>query len=760
MKRIKNILSGICLLALLGIVLLGAITKAQTQNDDFIDAIENQDRQGLEDVQDSLEFVQFNSCASMESVLWNFLEQFEEADRYGPYRYLGIEEDMVMMAEPEAAMDMAKSSVPTVAWSAADGVSNETIQSSHSDYSTTNNQKAQVDEPEIIKTNGDEIFYYNRQEQKIYIIESPLDKATSTINLSDTKILTEVNLPQRLYNPQLFVTEDRLVVLASRNVNLARRDWVLDRWSRTSVAIYDISNPSDVHLLKFTDLDGRYNNSRMIDNKLYVLSQLDINRWNLKNQDTKFDNNLLPRALDIDVNNRALNVIIPECDKISYLLPSQDTIKETNLYPVFTIISVIDIEDVSSDTATNVVLANAGEIHMTTNSLYIAQNLWFPNRFACPFGARCIWPSRDNGQHSLIHKFSVDDFVLKYSTSNMVPGSLLTQYSMDEDTDGNFRILTRKNWSDGTNFFSFDDHLSLKGSIQAIQPGEQFKSSRYIGDKLYLVTFEQTDPLFVIDIADIANPEIIGELMIPGFSTYLHPMWTNQDGVQYLIWLWYGADDNGRQEGLQLSLYEVDYNQPETSDSRCGWLAETNFSDQYQDCLETADPENIRVSQLDSVTLGGRGSQSEAMQNPRMFVMDADNVVTLPMLLQDEERTGERCNVYRDVNGVEVTTNCYPVTKQVTEFAWLKSFAFDIGSGITEKSSIDYFDLFNELYGHDSWEEGYYYSNIDYRRIQDTAMRVWFAGDALYMINNDFSHFSLPDQNQEKYIYFDWKINK
>ena len=99
---------------------------------------------------------------------------------------------------------------------------------------------------------------------------------------------------------------------------------------------------------------------------------------------------------------------------------------------------------------------------MSTDSLYIAQDLWFPHAYRCPFGARCIMPSWNDGQHSLVHKFAVDDFVLDYTASNMVPGSLLTQYSMDEDSDGNFRMLTRKNRSDGTNFYAFDDSMKLK----------------------------------------------------------------------------------------------------------------------------------------------------------------------------------------------------------------------------------------------------------------------------------------------------------
>jgi|GEM_PF-2284064 len=148
------------------------------------------------------------------------------------------------------------------------------------------------------------------------------------------------------------------------------------------------------------------------------------------------------------------------------------------------------------------------------------------------------------------------------------------------------------------------------------------------------------------------------------------------------------------------------------------------------------------------------------MQNPRMFVVDKNNTVTLPMVLQDEESAGENCNVYKAPNGTVMTTNCYPITKQVTSFAGLKSFDFDVNSGISETFSADYFDLFDKLYGHSEKDGEYYYSNIDYRSIQDAMMRVGFAGDALYMINNDFASFMLPGQDGSRNIYFDAKLQQ
>jgi|GEM_PF-3547928 len=199
-------------------------TFAQTQNDDLVDAIAKEDSASLQDAQNSLEFTQFSSCMSMDSVLSKFLEQFEDDDRYGP-RYYGLEEDMAIMAQPEATMDLAKSSTPV-----SDSVMNNGVAgSSSSDYSSTNLQKTNVDEPEIIKTNGDEIVYYNRQEEKVLIIKSPLDRKSSIIDLDSAQVLTEIKLPSQLYNAQLFVSGERLVILASRYVSIARNDSVLDR---------------------------------------------------------------------------------------------------------------------------------------------------------------------------------------------------------------------------------------------------------------------------------------------------------------------------------------------------------------------------------------------------------------------------------------------------------------------------------------------------------------------------------------------------
>ena len=100
---------------------------------------------------------------------------------------------------------------------------------------------------------------------------------------------------------------------------------------------------------------------------------------------------------------------------------------------------------------------------------------------------------------------------------------------MDEDASGNFRIVTQKySWSSGTNQNSTELSIispsgKIIGKLSGIAPGENFQSARFISDRLYLVTFQQIDPLFVIDFSNAKSPKILGELKIPGYSTYLHP---------------------------------------------------------------------------------------------------------------------------------------------------------------------------------------------------------------------------------------------
>lgn len=119
---------------------------------------------------------------------------------------------------------------------------------------------------------------------------------------------------------------------------------------------------------------------------------------------------------------------------------------------------------------------------------------------------------------------------IEHLATGSVPGFVPNQFAMDEAADGTFRIATQTGWWGRSAASSVHvlgragKSFVTLGSVTGIAPGEDLKAARFIGDQAFLVTFEQVDPLFVIDLADPRNPRITGELKIPGFSSYLHPM--------------------------------------------------------------------------------------------------------------------------------------------------------------------------------------------------------------------------------------------
>jgi hypothetical protein len=161
----------------------------------------------------------------------------------------------------------------------------------------------------------------------------------------------------------------------------------------------------------------------------------------------------------------------------------------------------------------------------------------------------------------LIHQFSLDDGTgASYVASGEVQGRLLNQFAMSE-YNGDLRVATTTdNWgnfgdqSESTVYVLRPNGTDLEqiSSISGLGKGEQIYSVRFIDDVGYVVTFRQIDPLYVLDLSDPANPVLDGELKIPGYSAYLHPV-----GEGLLLGVGQDATDEGRTTGTQLSLFDV-----------------------------------------------------------------------------------------------------------------------------------------------------------------------------------------------------------
>lgn len=305
----------------------------------------------------------------------------------------------------------------------------------------------------------------------------------------------------------------------------------------------------------------------------------------------------------------------------------------------------------------HLIFGNVEDLHMSQNSLYLPSAFYLSSPLDC---VGCRWPRYSIGQHTLVHKMQLGSG-LHYQGSRLLPGLPLSQYAMDEDVAGNFRMLT-KTWDPqlATHLFVFDPQFHLVGNLLNIEPGEEFKSARYIGDKLYLVTFKQVDPLFVVDLATIQNPRIVGELKIPGYSTYLHPYDHLQKGVQYLVGLGYATHEDSRGRvrnvGIKLDLYRIDFSAKETVETKCSSLITPELDAQhlsgclqsatkcsaaqllYETCVSQVNSGNIAVSLVHSYVFTGNFVSSPALHHPRTFVWNSTKKeLMLPFFSLQEE---------------------------------------------------------------------------------------------------------------------------
>ena len=137
-----------------------------------------------------------------------------------------------------------------------------------------------------------------------------------------------------------------------------------------------------------------------------------------------------------------------------------------------------------------------------------------------------------------------------------MPGELLSQFALSEE-QGVLRAASTAGFDDDaeslvTTLADRDGRLVQLGQVGGLGRGERIFAVRFLGDVGYVVTFRQVDPLYTVDLADPARPVVRGELKIPGYSAYLHPL-----GDDLLLGVGQNATDEGRTTGLQLSLFDV-----------------------------------------------------------------------------------------------------------------------------------------------------------------------------------------------------------
>ena len=351
-----------------------------------------------------------------------------------------------------------------------------------SDYSTTNIQVENVDEADIVKTDGE--YVYSISEDTVYI--------TYAKNPTEMNVVAKIQEPlSNIYPEDLILQNNKLIIISGNTI-------------KTVVKIYDLADIENPDKIKEFEINKEYYTSRYINGNLYVISSGRVlSEGNLEYvEDGATVNPDRPNAYKINNLNTRIQTVIasynlnePE-NKIkvqSYLMDVENAyISEKNMYLIDNGYSgSIDVE--FSDIFGLKGLLGIGDAIEESNSTY----------------------------GSNIYKFNFkEDGSVEYQTKTQVEGTTIDQFSLDEKDD-NLRIALYT--TKGSRVVVLDNNLKQLGETAYLAKGEKMYSARFVGDRAYLVTYKNIDPLYSIDLSDPANPRALGALKIPGYSTYLQP---------------------------------------------------------------------------------------------------------------------------------------------------------------------------------------------------------------------------------------------
>lgn len=371
--------------------------------------------------------------------------------------------------------------------------------SSSSDYSTTNIQVENVDEADIIKNDGK--YLYSLSDNDVII--------TNSEDPQNISIASKITVPEGT-PVDLILYNNNLVIISE--VHSSTTSYRYKNNNNTIVDVYDIQDKTAPKRIKTYTLYEPYYTSRCINNKLYVISS-----GKLRKEDNNKDN---IDTYYYEDNNR----VYIKLKDIKYL---KDV--KTNAQ---TLISTLDLDNPSGNINLQSYLIDISNAYVSQNNIYLLnQNYTYSNNYtplSAIFGFKGIFglldysnSSTDSNTSTTIYKFNIlDNGSIKYSAKATETGKTINQFSLDE-YNGNLRIaLYNKN---GSKVVVFNDKLEKIGQTSYLAKGENMYSSRFFGNKAYLVTYRTIDPLYVIDLSNPTTPKVLGELKIPGYSTYLHP---------------------------------------------------------------------------------------------------------------------------------------------------------------------------------------------------------------------------------------------
>ncbi|WP_179107239.1 beta-propeller domain-containing protein [Sediminibacillus massiliensis] len=408
--------------------------------------------------------------------------------------------------------------------------------------SRTNTQVQGVDEADIIKMAGNYIFFSRES-----------DTVIAKGNQEDSEIISTI-YEENFHPTELYTYNDALVIIGNKSpaidINKSQASKATTfpgMQTQTAAYLYDITDKNHPEKVREITVEGYHLSSRRVEGHVYLITNFHPPFQVLEDGGSN-DGELRPRMKDTAKSTQWTPV---PYENMHYIPDSEES--------QFLTITSFDINDTESEANVVSYLGTSDQIYMSKKHLYTAVSQ-LPDSGNSVFDSQMAQPVSTE-----IIQFGLEDGTVSYQASNVVNGTLINQFAMDEREDS-FRVaVTTNQWNQNdqsaNHIYTFDLNLHPIGKLEGLAKGEHIYSVRFMEKRAYMVTFKQVDPLFVIDLEDPEKPDVLGELKIPGFSNYLHPI-----GDDYL--LGFGQDtqlvdsqNSGepvvRTDGLKLSLFDI-----------------------------------------------------------------------------------------------------------------------------------------------------------------------------------------------------------
>ncbi|MCL2638890.1 MAG: beta-propeller domain-containing protein [Oscillospiraceae bacterium] len=397
------------------------------------------------------------------------------------------------------------------------------------DFSDTNNQVAGVQEGDIIKTDGRNIYLASPRLNNVNVIKAD-NGNMQRIALLEKENATPVEL--LLYNNDLIIVWGRSTRV-DININTGERSFNRRYYQyETIVEVYDVNGQFNQPISTYVQ-DGSYNSSRMIDNIIYLITNY---MPNMQSHFTLEDySDYVPTYA---VNHKEFSIA-----------PNSIVIAPENLdYISYTVISGLDVTKENMLVSIKASLEITDVIYSSHENIYITSQVY-------ERANNHYWE-----EYLVINKFSINKGQIEYVAATKLRGNIRNQFYLDEHR-GTLRVVTQvwgrgeNGWwgSSGGSLYTLDRSLRTLDEVHGIGGIEEVHSVRFAGDIGYIVTFLNTDPLFSFDLSDPTKIIQLDELKIPGFSRYMHK-WSDD----LLLGVGVDADEQtGRRTGLKLSMFDI-----------------------------------------------------------------------------------------------------------------------------------------------------------------------------------------------------------